>query len=507
MADLANRLLGATAGPVELVDLLFERARAAGHHEELLLAGLPSAETTLRQAKGGGAQKAITAAARHTDPEVLATLAKDSRITVRRAALGNPHTPLASKVAIVRAALRSGLKKNEHDGDTLELAGRVLPGATMLAVLDDELPNEHLPHLLGQLEPRTADELTAFLTCRFPVLRTNALEALATNRCEGMAVLDAVTLGEFPASRAAALLWEAGVPITPAVAELLLAGAAEDPSWPYRLPREPVRVTPDAAPMLMASGQEWFQAAALSAGLTDELLALLLAAPSHAGLRWACGVATTEAHAAALVPRVAMARREHRNALASPTRRFRYDTDEIHEADGLLERGLLHGKAALTLLRSGHLAVTCRWLAGQLGTKPQPGEIAALLARPGMALSPQNAKRRFVHMTHGEDPLLAAVEGKPWAPELYEHGTNFAEKLTTGWRSLPGALGYLADRLHAAFGVEPQLWDQFEARYRGFEGTVDSLTKLCLVSCGYTAPIGPRPAGPDLDAEARGQLF
>lgn len=514
MASIINRLLAVADGPDELVDLLLTRADAKHHQDEVSFRGTPSSAVALSMLKHGGASKAIAVARRHPDPEVLAVAAKDSRITVRRAALVNPRTPVEAKTAIVRAALRKGVKANEHDGDTLQLATHHLGHRIILGLLAEEVGEGPLPHALTDLVPQADDELEAFLTCGYERLQLNALRVLAVGNRAGMSVPEAIALGPLDDIKAAEVLWRSGATITPELAEVLLAGLQYGPAY-WVQSYGNVTVTPEAAPALMATGEPYLQATAVSTGMTDELLALLLANPTVEGIGTACRAVTTEAHATALVPTIVMMRLRFR-ALSAGSRygsaQYRRASigrraDHLIDANGLLQRGLVHGKAALALLRSGAHDITRMWLQGSYATQPEPGQISALLTRPGWSLTDWYGPRANAATTDAQ-ALLHAVEGRPWAAELYEAMPQMAGHVGAGHSGTPGALGHLSERLYAAFGTTDELWTVFETQYASYPGTLEHLIMVCLVSCGFDAPQGPSP-GPQLDVEAldAGRLF
>lgn len=508
---LANQLLAVADGPASICDLLLERAETTKTCPVPAMRGQTSYAVSLEQSRNGGVQKAVAVATYHRDPEVLVALvAKDRRVTVRRAALMNPATPMPTKATILRDALV--VKTDGYDNDTVALAARNLPVRVVFDAILKARPEGagRLPDGCDSLLPETEADAKAFLAGPFSTLRRNAVLVIARGAFENINLEAAIIASELKSEDILPALWnDYKTTITPEVSYRFLAAAG---TWALRSDGM-ANVDPTCRPEFVRTGDPKLQVRALSAELTDELIELLAGHPTRDGIAAACEVVTTTEHATMLLELVIAHRVQTRLDRSADDQRAprRYSGILIPESSSLTKGGLLDKEQLLALLRSGWDEQTYEWLQGLWsGCFPTAETISALLTDPGFAFetmfSVQTGPINETHRTR----ILSYGAGKTWLPAAIEATVGIGSMLEQSHRLSTEVTEYVYQRLLACFGENRQLWNMFLHLAPEIPATLAATIAVTAVSCGEELAAGPGATAPtELDAAAlaAGQLF
>lgn len=382
---LAGSALPLNAHPGALAELLVSAAEPVA--AVVLRAGTDPA-TAAADVAGAEAATAVTLVSGLCHPGALGQIAAvEARIGVIRAVVANPHTPADARAAILEWALSGGrydlaavAVAGLEVALSVEVIGRVAaagsrpgPARTGVGAAATPLWQALAEAVRAGGEPRRYLELLGAGT--WP-LQAALCAQVGRGEAPEEVGLAAVLAAVGPARAGAAVACVARR--APVVSEELAVAVEErfDAVWAYsrRAWRSlviPGALSPGAARVWSASERAALRdLAAASDGLDPADRDRMIAeAGLHGGAALAAGP-LTPAQAVALV-----------EACAGRPRHF-------EELAVLLERpGLLGRDQRLGLLRLGGWDSTRRWLWGDLGEVPAPGEVAELVGTPGDAFA------------------------------------------------------------------------------------------------------------------------
>lgn len=481
----AKRLLSVYEGSSAVADLLLSKADVSADGR---FPGAPTAEVAIRQAKSGGAAKAVVIARSITDPTALDHLGrKDTRLGVRREVAYNEHTGQDTLEYLFTWALKSTDECAPKLWNRLPV--RVAVSINRL-VDKDGWPNrfsEH-PDLGSDAELETL--LWAATCVDMPQLAANAA-ARAANR--GVEVESLV--GPMPTEVAnltvrtiarycSKVTFDAGL-----ANRLVQAIRAE----PYRVSDHfSIGLTEEARMVLLDSGIEILAIAAVTCGTpSPEVRAKARALGNEEVLDYLCAAAgrhrigDDEARALMDAVEAVPVKETGRSAF--------YRHVPVDKSEELLKVAGMPNDVRIRVLRRFGTPVTEKWLLGRDLIMPRKGEWSALLADPGFALSsPRDFEARLsadvmeeaIRLFVGglDRQVLKTVGGR----EAYESAVGQIRL----WATRSGGYGvdaeseYLVERFGETFGDNPVLWDMALTLSGEWVGTLQALIDTTYAACG-----------------------
>ena len=477
---LATQMLSLAEG-TELRTMLFTLADQPS--PSTCLTG-PIADETALAAKKGSWEKSAIAATCATNPEVLASLAKDPRLNVRRAVAANEHISAETREYL----FRFGMAKCD-----VEIVASTLLGVAprvVLAELREHGATMRPPwNLFAQALCHTGD--TDLVLEAWDLGIFSMFDAIVTNvdagKVPGLSIEDLIAatprLPDVVERVHMAAIRHRPV-FDVATAEMLITHRStfnrSDRNSLYGSSRT---FEPTAALMLVATGvDELVIFVSRAAKLDAECITKILESGISDALETIVRIRVRLLDKAQLTILVSRLDQECSS----------YTPAAVLEA----RHGDLDKSQRVALLRLGDVKLTLLWLDGHFGG-PRPGEFTALVADPGRSFAHSLHARPYatglLAVANAVAPAYHTVLAGPLAAEVVE---ALGAAFITHVRFYEECRIYMAKRFTEAFGSDVELWRTALALVLDWESSLtDLIGTICDIS-GHPAPQSASPPAP-----------
>ena len=467
-ARIARSLIGVELPSADIATAMLQMAEV---RDAVAMPTAPVGPGAKLVAKTKGWAKSATLASSSTDPAMLTSLAKHSSKQVRRIVARNEATPAETIVQLINWALAKDddetiakmLDRNEPPVaeivDALEnhrgaSRPRYFPANRLAALManDPELVVQGLrydePRLIEALIDQVATRKTdvAFDTARACITDPHLREMMTAKLAEHSAVCDDMLVNFIDRHELVDKMKQV-VGRRTASYETVDAAAA----------RRLIALVPAAADWVLSGVQG-----------SDELFAEFaeLATIERLCHLTRYGRNLSDANVRTIVEQMHLRGPKPGDEFSTQRPRYSYGRDQSLSSTAIAERDM-SSEDMLDYLRMSDSSDTASWLRGEFLHKPQPGDVAALIADPVWALGRQQFRdpaTGIYKLDAGEiealQPTLSGLlrtvelseEEVPWLDELVDAAEAF------GIRVAVSCPTYLATRLTDALGDNQEAW-------------------------------------------------